>query len=95
MGSSDGYGFRREMSLWGHNMGSQGSRPDNYRELSGQPLVKMTGYDIVFWPSARQLIKNVSPKTGEDDREKYFYLKVCEDTDLGGRMCHARHERAC
>ena len=65
-------------------MGSQGFKP----------LVKMMGYDIVFWPSARQLIKNVSPKTGEDDREKYFYLKVCEDTDLGGRMCHARHARA-
>ena len=60
-------GFRREMSLWGHNMGSQGSRPDNYRELSGQPLIKLTGYDIVFWPSARQLIKNVSPKTGSVD----------------------------
>ena len=55
--------------------------PDSYR---GQPLVKMTGYDIVFWPSVSQSIKNLSPKTGEDDREKYFYLKVCEDTDLGG-----------
>ena len=38
-------------------MGSQGFKP----------LVKMTGHEIVFWPSACQLIKNLSPKTGGVD----------------------------
>jgi hypothetical protein len=32
----------------------------------------MKGYAIVFWPSARQLIKNLSPKTGEDDGGNIF-----------------------
>lgn len=52
----------------------------------------MTEYDFVFWPSARQSVKNLSPKTGSV--EGGFFKKDHRDTPRKSRDTQRDFERS-